>query len=187
MRVLDRRHPVPKGFVDGVAERAPTRAYGDDIRAQRLHLENVEPLATNIFFAHVDLALQAEECRGGRGGDAMLPGPGLGDDTRLAHPPSEECLADAIVDLVSAGVIEVFTLEEDAGAAGFLRQPLGEVKRRRPAYILPQGILKLALELRVLQRGGVNLRQLHEGVPQRFRHVPAARPTEPHARMRPCW
>jgi hypothetical protein len=46
----------------------------------------------------------------------VLAGAGLGDDARLAEPPREQHLADAVVDLVRAGVVEVLALEEDPPA-----------------------------------------------------------------------
>ena len=59
----------------------------------------------------------------------MLAGAGLGDDARLAHALGEQDLAQAIVDLVRAGVIEVFALEIDLRAAQMLGQALGEIER----------------------------------------------------------
>ncbi len=36
----------------------------------------------------------------------MLAGAGLGDDAGLAHALDEQCLAERVVDLVRAGVVE---------------------------------------------------------------------------------
>ena len=52
--------------------------------------EDVERLALDVLGAHVDLAGEAEERAGGRGGDAVLAGAGLGDDALLAHAPGEQ-------------------------------------------------------------------------------------------------
>ena len=49
----------------------------------------------------------------GGGGDAVLARAGLGDDARLAHALGEQRLADDVVDLVRAGVREVFALGEE--------------------------------------------------------------------------
>ena len=54
----------------------------------------------------------------------MLAGAGLGDDARLAHALGEQDLAEAIVDLVRAGVVELLALEIDLRAAEMLGQPL---------------------------------------------------------------
>ena len=43
---------------------------------------------------------------------------------RLAHPRREQRLADGVVDLVRAGVVQVFALEQDARAADFVAQAL---------------------------------------------------------------
>ena len=44
----------------------------------------------------------------------MLSSASLGNDPPLAHSLGQERLSDGVVDLVSAGVIEVFTLKKDA-------------------------------------------------------------------------
>jgi hypothetical protein len=44
----------------------------------------------------------------------VLAGARLGDDARLAHAPRQQHLADAVVDLVRAGVAEVLALENSA-------------------------------------------------------------------------
>ncbi len=62
--------------------------------------------------------------------DAVLAGAGLGDDARLAHALGEQDLAEAIVDLVRAGVVQLLALEIDLRAAEMLGQPLGEIERR---------------------------------------------------------
>jgi hypothetical protein len=41
----------------------------------------------------------------------MLAGAGFGDDAGLAHALGEQDLADAVVDLVRAGVVQLFALE----------------------------------------------------------------------------
>ena len=57
---------------------------------------------------------------GGRG-DAVLARAGLGDDALLAHALGKQALAERVVDLVRAGVQQVFALEVDFGAAELLR------------------------------------------------------------------
>ena len=111
--VSTERHPVAHGFVDGVAERARAARDRPHFGAQQLHAEHVRLLAANVFFAHVDDALQAEAGTGGGGGHAVLAGAGFGDHALLAHAQREQRLAERVVDLVGAGVIEVFALEID--------------------------------------------------------------------------
>jgi hypothetical protein len=47
----------------------------------------------------------------------MLAGAGFGDDARFAHAPGQQRLPDHIVDLVGAGMVQVFALEVDLRAA----------------------------------------------------------------------
>ena len=118
-RVLERAAPRP----DRDARAPPSSSIRKTLSAWR----------RDVLLAHVDLALEAEERRDRRRGDAVLPGAGLRDDPRLAHALGEEPLAERVVDLVGAGVAEVLALQVDARAAGVLGQPLGEVERRRAA------------------------------------------------------
>src|SRR3546814_14337756 len=82
----------------------------------------------------------------------------LGDDPCLAHATREQDLADAIVDLVRAGVVEFLALEVDFGAvargrafAQRLGQPFGIIERAGAADIMFEQIVELGPE------GGVGL------------------------------
>src|SRR6185369_6118842 len=78
---------------------------------------------------------------------------GLGDDAALAHAAGEQDLADRVVDLVRAGMVELVALEVELGAAEMPRQPLGEIKRARPPDIMLEIVVALGRE------GGVALRR----------------------------
>ena len=73
----------------------------------------------------------------------MLTGAGFGDDARLAHAHRQQDLAEAIVDLVRAGVIELVALEVDFRAAEMLGQALGEIERRGAAHIMGPELVHL--------------------------------------------
>ena len=90
---------------------------GTTVAPEQMHPVDVGALALDVLAAHVDHAFQAVAGadRGGR--DAVLPGTGLRNDARLAHAPGQHGLSDGVVDLVRAGVVEVFALEEDLRAA----------------------------------------------------------------------
>ena len=60
--------------------------------------------------ALVDAALEAEHGAHGGGGHAVLAGAGLGDHAGLAHALDEQGLAERVVDLVRAGVVQILTL-----------------------------------------------------------------------------
>ena len=126
VRRVDARHPVAHRFVDRVAQRPRAAGDGPHFGAQQLHAEHVRRLAADVFLAHVDDAVEAEVGTGGGGGHAVLAGAGLGDHALLAHPQREQGLAERVVDLVGAGVVQVLALEPDLGAAALLAQPLGD-------------------------------------------------------------
>src|SRR5690606_23681989 len=133
---VDVGHPVAQRFVHGILQRAGSGGNRNHLGAQELHAENVGLLALDIGGAHVDYAFQAEARRYGGSGDAVHAGAGLGDDALLAHAFGQQDLADAVVDLVRAGVIEVFALEEDLRPAAVLGQPLGEIQRAGAADVV---------------------------------------------------
>ena len=113
VRVAD---PVAQRLVQRVLERARARAHRAHLGTQQAHAEHVGLLPLDVALAHVDDAFQAEARGHGGGGDAMLAGAGLGDDPLLAHPARQHHLAEHVVDLVRAGVVELVALEVDLGA-----------------------------------------------------------------------
>ena len=125
MRRRDVGHPVAHGLADGVLERAAAARDAHHLGAQQAHAEDVEPLAPHVLLAHVDHALEAEQRADRGGGHAVLAGAGLGDDAPLAHAPRQQRLAQAVVDLVRAGVQQVLALEVDARAAQQFRSAAG--------------------------------------------------------------
>ncbi len=118
------------------------------LRAQQAHAEDVEPLPAHVFLAHVDHAFEAQQRADRGGGHAVLARAGFGDDAALAHAPRQQRLPQAVVDLVRAGVQQVFALEPDARAAQFLAEPLGEIERRGTAGIVVQQVAPVPPETR---------------------------------------
>ena len=90
--------------------------------------------------------------RGHRGcSHAMLAGAGLGDQMPLAHAAGQQDLAQDIVDLVGAGVVEVFPFEVNREAQ-LLADPSGFVQERGAAGIFAQQTLVFLPESRILPR-----------------------------------
>ena len=87
----------------------------------------------------------------------VLTRPGLGDHPLLAHAADEESLSHDVVDLVGAGLVEVFPLEIEGGAVEFGGEVLEEGDRGRPAGVGAHHPVEL------LPEGGI-LRGLVEGV-----------------------
>ena len=166
--------PVAHGFADGVLQRL--RAGGDAAHfgAEQPHAQHVQLLARHVHIAHVDDALQAEQRADGGRGHAVLARAGLGDDALLAHALGEQALAERVVDLVRAGVEQVFALEIDLCAAQLLGEALAEVERRGAAGVVVEQVGQLGLEGGVGFGYVVLVLQLEQRGHQRLRHVAAA-------------
>ena len=80
----------------------------------------------------------------------MLPCACLCDNSGLAHVLSEQRLADTIVNLVSACVVQVLSFQIDLGTTSLRRQPLCKIERRSAPYVFREVTLKLFLKSRVL-------------------------------------
>ena len=160
--------PVAQRLVHGIFQRLRARRDGVDLGTQQLHAEHVGALSLDVDCAHEDLAGQVELGADRGDGDAVLAGAGLGDDARLAHALGEQDLAQAVVDLVAAGVIELVALEVDFRATQMLGQALGEIERARPAGIVRVERVELLLEGRVRPRILVGPPQLQDQRHQGF-------------------
>ena len=147
--------PVAHRLVQRVLERRRTAGHRHHGRAEQLHAVDVDLLPLDVGGAHVDHAFQAQARGDGGAGDAVLAGAGLGDDPGLAHAAGEQRLADGVVDLVRAGVVQVLALEQDARAADFVAQALGFVDRARPADVMREVVVELGDEGRIDARGVV--------------------------------
>ena len=119
--VLAGRDPVAQRLVHGVLQRRGAGRHRPHLGAQHLHAHDVRRLALDVDRAHEDHAGNVEQRAGGRRRDAMLAGAGLGDDARLAHALGQQHLAQHVVDLVAAGVVELVALEVDLRAARAFR------------------------------------------------------------------
>ena len=168
-------HPVTQGFVHCIFEGAGAGHHRDHFGAQQLHAEHVGLLALDVGGAHVDHALQAKARSHGGSGHAVHAGAGLGDDAFFAHAPCQQDLADAVVDLVRASVVQLFALEVDLGAATELGQPLGEVQRAWAAHVVALEVGQLLDELRVFFRQLVLAIQVKDQRHQGFSHITAAK------------
>ncbi|CAI8341573.1 MAG: Uncharacterised protein [Rhodospirillaceae bacterium] len=125
--VFDVGDPVAQGFVHRVFERAGAGGHRLDLGTEQAHAEYVRRLPLDVGRAHVDGTGQAEQRADRRRCHAVLTRAGLGDDPGLAHAAGEQDLAQTVVDLVRAGVVQLVALEVDLGAAEFLGQPLGKI------------------------------------------------------------
>ena len=172
--VLHRRDPVAQRFVHRVFERRGAARHRPDFGAEHLHPKHVRRLPGDILRPHIDDAIEVEERADRGGGDAMLAGARLRDDALFAHPPGEQRLADDVVDLMRAGVIQLVALEVDSRPADMGREPFGEVKRARPADIIAHVAVEFRLEVRIGLGRLIGLFDLQDQRHQRFGHEAAA-------------
>ncbi len=104
----------------------------------------------------------------------MLAGAGLGDDALFAHAAGEQALAEGVVDLVRAGVEEVFALEVDLCAAELRGEAFGEVEGGGAAAVVVEEVVELGVEGGVGVGGGVGGFELFERGHQGLGDVAAA-------------
>jgi hypothetical protein len=184
MRRVHMAYPVPHGFADGVFERAASVIHADNGGPEQSHAEDIEALPAHVFLPHVDDALKSEQRANGRGCDPVLPGARLRDNAPLPHAARHQSLPQAVVDLVRAGMQQIFPLQVNAGSAQNLREPPREVQRCRPARIRREQFRQLRRERGILARLQVGFLQFLERRHQHFRHVPTAVSTEMTACIR---
>src|SRR6202167_5928987 len=160
--------PITQRIVHRILQRARAGFYRDHFGTQHFHADDIGLLPLDIDRAHIDHAVEPEPRAQRRGGDAMLAGAGFGDDAPLAHAPRHHDLAEHIVDLVRAGVVELLALEIDFRAAEMFGQALGEIERRRPPDIVLEVAVHFGLERRVGFGLSVGLFQIEDQRHQRF-------------------
>ena len=166
-----------------VLEGACTGLYPADLRPHEPHAVDVERLALHVLHAHVHHALESHQGRGRGGGDAVLARAGLGYEAGLSHLLGEEGLAEHVVDLVGAGVVEVLPLEIDLRPAEVLGHPLCVVQAAGTSSVIVQERLELPLELRVVLVAVIGLLQLDDRIHQRLGDVLPPMRSEPSIRV----
>ena len=177
-RVFHVRHPVAHRFVERILQGSRAGFHRNDGGAEQFHAVHVRRLALHVLGTHVHHALHAV-ARGDRGSrHAMLARPRLGDHAQLAHAARDQRLTDRIVDLVRAGVIQVFALEEDLRAPQQLRPPPGMVDGSGPPDVMLEFVAEFGQEPGVPATLRVRVAQLLQGVRQRLGDKDSAIGTE---------
>ncbi len=167
-------NPVAQGFVDRVLERARTGLDRNDLRAEQAHACDVQCLTFGVDSTHVDDALETEQCTGGGRCHTVLACSGLGDDAGLAHTLCQQNLTENVVDLVRTGVVQIFTLENDARTTGELAHSRCLENRRRASRVIALQAIEFVQE-RVVRASLFVLRgDLFDDRHESFRHMPAA-------------
>ena len=108
----------------------------------------------------------------------MLTGSCLGDDAGLAQFLREQGLAQHIVDLVRARVVEILALEEDTHAAQICRETRRLGQQGRATGVVGKQVTQTRLERLVAPQALPRRLNLFEGAHQRLGHKSAAEITE---------
>ena len=101
----------------------------------------------------------------------MLTGPGLRNDAPLFHAHGQQHLADGIVDLMCAGMAQVFPFQINLCAAQLLGQPIRTIETRRTPDILLEVVGQVCLKSTVLLRLDILRFQFEERRHEGFRHI----------------
>ena len=179
-RIAHIGHPVAQRIVHRVLQRSAPGGDGNHLGPQKPHPEHVGGLTLHIMRAHVDHAFQPELGADGCGRHAMLPSPGFRDDPALAHAAGKDDLAQHVVDLMRAGMVQFIPLHIDLGAAQMVGQAFREIERRGAADIMLPQIFHLGPESRVGLGEFVPLFQFEDQRHQRFgNEAPPENPEAP--------
>jgi hypothetical protein len=177
-RVVHVGDPVAQRFVHGVLEGLCARLHGHDRRAEHLHAKHVRLLSFDVHSAHVDDAFKTIFRASRRRRDAMLSRARLGDDALLAHASRQKNLAEDVVDLVSAGMIELVALEVNLRAAEMIGHALGEIERARSPDIVRGEMREFRVERWVGLGDAIGFLKLENQRHERFRDEPPAENAE---------
>ncbi|MNJ48047.1 hypothetical protein D3C77_432280 [compost metagenome] len=149
-----------EGAVHRFLERRRAAGHRHQLAAEDLHLGDVGVFFLDVHLAHVNLAGNSHQRAGGGQGHAVLAGAGFGDDLGLAHELGQQRFAQAVVDLVRAGVVEVFAFQVDLRAAELFRQAPGVEDRAGASDVVGEQTGQFLLEVFALADflvGGVDV------------------------------
>ena len=168
MGILNPVRPFPHGFGDGILQGCGSGCDRNDFCAQKAHPVDVESLTDGIFFAHEYDAFHTHEGCGRRGGYTVLTGAGFRDQAGFTNFFSKKCLAKDIVDLMSAGMVQILPFQVDLSAAQVLCHLPGIIEPGRASGVVVQKIGKFPLKIRIFFIMIICLFQFNYRVHQRF-------------------
>ncbi len=148
-------------------------AAGDRMHpgAQQFHAVHVQRLTDSVFLSHINLTFHVQQGGGGGSGHAVLPCAGLGNEAGLSHLFSQQGLAQHIVDLVRAGMVQILSLEIDSGPSQIPSHLLRIIQKRRSACVFVQQGLQFLLKFRVFLIMLITLLQMNQLIHQNLRHI----------------
>ena len=179
---VDIGDPIAQRFIHRVFKGAAPGAHRYDFSAEQFHAKHIWLLALYILRAHKHYTRQVKTRTNRRCSDAMLARTGLGNDAGLAHALGEQNLAQAIIDLMRAGVVELIALKIDFRAlfracdfAHMFGQSFSKIERARATNIMLEVIVKLIAKFGVFLGGFIFLLEREDERHERLGNKPAAK------------
>ena len=166
--VVDIGDPIAHGLIERVFEGFAATLHRYHGGAQQFHAVDIGALALDVLAAHVDHAGQSVARADGGSSHPVLAGAGLGNHPWFAHSLGQHGLANGVVDLVGAGVVEVLAFEENLRATLLQAQALRMVNRRGAADKVGQLILEFGHEGRVMLVACIGCFELADGMREGF-------------------
>ena len=138
--------PVTHSFVHCVLKRCGAAGHFVDAGSEQLHAKDIERLTPDVLGAHENIAFQAEECGDRGSSNPMLAGAGFRNHLAFSHTAGQEDLAHGIINLMSSGMVQVFTLQIDLRATEMFGEPFSKIKWTRATDIIFKVRIKLCLK-----------------------------------------
>ena len=162
--IVNIRNPVAHGFIQCVFQGLAARLHRHHRGAQQFHAVHIGTLTFDILAAHVHHTFQAITCTNRGSRHAVLACTGFGNDARLAHAASQHGLTDGVVDLVCAGVVQVFAFQVNLRATHLPAGTGSVVNGRRPTHKVFEFVLELSPEFGIVLIFRVSVFQLLQGM-----------------------
>src|SRR5712692_3227208 len=152
---------------------------------EHLHPVHVQFLPIHVLASHVDFRVQSQSRARHSGSDPMLSRSGFSNDPPFPHFLGKEGLAESIVDLVSATMQEILSLQVDSSPSNMASQIGGKIQWRRSTSETVQPARQLFLEGGVVREPVVCLLKCSQRLHQRLRYILPSVFSE-LARLRTC-
>ena len=170
MGVINTTGPLPHGLADRVLQGGGSGGDRDNLRSQQTHPVYVQGLPPGVL-PHEHHARHPHEGGSGGGGHAVLSGAGLGDEPGFSHLFRQQRLAQYVVDLMGAGVVQIFPLEVDFCTTQVAGHLFRIVEAGGTARVLVQQSGEFPVEVRIAFIEVIGFFQLNHGIHQRLRDI----------------
>ena len=166
MRRVDVGNPVPQGFIQRVFQGLRPGMHRNHASTEQLHPIHIRTLPLDIRLSHINDTLQAQSGGNRRRRHPMLSCARLGNHPGFAHAFGEQRLANGVIDLVCAGVVQVFPLEINLRATKLPGESFREIERRGSTNVISQIPIQFAQEISIGAHPVIQIGEFIEGCGQ---------------------